>query len=110
MAGEVNDTNSAAVVPESGMIHESNQAALRRKTNIADPSSTLIKHVAHGILDAAVALEVMHNCQLARLIPISPANVRKHFARRASCNRRARQHAIHGFQLRVMTSAQHESE
>ena len=84
-----------------GMIHECDQIALRREANAADPATALIKHIPYRILQTAMTIHVMNNCELAVRVPVCPTNIGQYLPGRASSQWRTGEHSVHGFKLPV---------
>src|SRR4051812_3155679 len=92
------------------MIHEGDLIPRRRNTNMADPSTALIQHVADGVLKSALAIRVVDHRQAALSIPVGPAHIREQVTRSSSRERSACQHAARRLQLTRVRAADHNRQ
>src|SRR6267378_363904 len=102
MSCQIRYTNRTAVVPQRGMIKERDLVAQGRETDVADPTSTLVKHVADRIFKPAVPLGMVNHGQSAFAVPVCPANVIQKFAGRTSAQGRSRENTVFRLEMRTV--------
>src|SRR5690242_15039237 len=106
---QINDRYRSLFIPESRMIQKCNPVAFRRKPDIANPTSGLIKDLSHRKLETAMTVHIMNDRQISVRIEVRPRNIRQQFLWRPACERGARQHSADRFHLSVMGTVQDNS-
>src|SRR6266576_2428309 len=73
---QVNHTDGAPIIAKKIVINERKLVAFRRETQIADPSGSLIKYLANGVLDPALAVHnVDHGQSFSTRNPVCGFNI-----------------------------------